>query len=157
MRGSWLKKTVGVSALCFAGPLMAAGPLDGIYQIEDFESWLSVHQSGSHVIVGEFFKISGTFSQALRNGQTYSTDVGSRWNLLSGDLVSGSNSLTIVGETQLGACFTNYRIDFGAPQLWMELVSMTTTPAGAAKGIDCPGEYAARTTKGTWYKIYKIF
>jgi hypothetical protein len=136
---------------------MAAGPLDGIYQVGSGEHWLTVHQTGNHVIVGQFFKSTGSHSVTLANGQRYNTNAAGRWYLLAGDLVPNSTSLTITGESNLGACTSTYRIDFGAPQLWMQWTGPITTPEGSVQSIDCASDYQTDTANGTWYKLTKIF
>ena len=157
MIASHLKKTLGLAALCFAGPLLAAGPLDGIYQVGTGEEWLSIHQTGNHLIVGRFFKTTGTNTVHMANGQDYTTSTGARWYLLSGDLAPDATSLNITGDSNLGACTSTYRLDFGASQIWMEWVAESTTPAGIEKGIDCPSDYRAATVNGTYRKVTKIY
>jgi hypothetical protein len=156
MRGSWFKKTLGLGALCLAGPLMAAGPLDGIYQFGDAEDWLSMHQNGNHVVVGSFFNVAGP-SYVTILGKQFQGNKAGIWELLGGDLAANGTSLTVSGESRYGACQATYFIDFSAPQIWVQWVSLTTTPAGAAQGIDCEGRYAAATVNGNWYKIKKIY
>jgi hypothetical protein len=136
---------------------MAAGPLDGIYQVGTGENWLTIHQTGNHVIVGQFFKTGGTHRVNMANGQQYTANTVGRWYLLAGDLAPNSTSVTITGESNLGACQSTYRIDFGGSQLWMQWLAQTTTPAGSLQGIDCQGDFATDTANGSWYKVTKIF
>ena len=147
MRDSWLKKSVGLAALCVAGPLMAAGPVDGIYQFGQAEDWLSMHQSGNHVIVGRFFKVKGTFNVTIM-GKQFMGGGGGVWDLLGGDFAANGTTLRVSGESKHGACLTTFLIDFSAPQVWLQWVSDTTTPAGAAQGIDYEGAYVASTPNG---------
>jgi len=160
MRGFSVRRFCGAVALFFAGQVHAAGPLDGIYQYYDWEEWLTIHQTGNHVVVGKFWKSTNTSTWNLRNGQKYSGSYPGYWTLMSGDLAaSNSTSVIIQGESQGGGCISTYRIDFGAPQIWMEWVAESQTPGGTQQGIDCVGNYLLSTNNGTttYWKLFKIF
>jgi hypothetical protein len=157
MRSSLFKKALGVAALFIAGSSMAAGPLDGIYQFGEYEDWWSIHQSGNHVVVGRFFNSNGGFSTTFNDGRTYKADKAGIWYLLGGDVDANGTSVTVSGESRAGACLVTYRFEFGAPQLWVQWASQTTTPAGKSQGIDCEADHTAGTVNGTWWKIRKIY
>lgn len=154
---SCLRGALGAAALCAAANAMAAGPLDGIYQVGTGEEWFSVHQEGNHVIVGRFFNGAGNFSVPLANGQLYTANKGGRWYLMAGDLAPGSTLLTFTGESSLGACLSTYRIDFGVTPMVVEWVSDITSNAGQSQGIDCPAAYQASTVSGRFRSVKKIY
>lgn len=149
-----LSRTVAVSlGLCLAGPAVAAGPFDGIYQLADTTEFYSVHQSGSQMIVGNFIVANGfQIGVLLSNGQQFNTPRLDFWNLFSGP-VSGSVA-QLQGEAVFGACSVLASASFSETGATLTIHSVNTTPAGATQGINCT---AVVPSVSSSYGLVKVF
>ena len=134
---------------------LAAGPWDGIYQTGPMD-YLSVHQNGSRLIVGQFTTLTpfGTGAN-IGDGQRFFPQRADVWDLLSGELNGASATLT--GEVSFGACHANYTISFHTGGAFIARNSFSNTEAGTAQGIDCPTLFRVLRSYGYGVDAVKVF
>lgn len=125
-----------LAILCTAGTVSAAGLFDGIYKDpRDDNSYVSVHQNGTRLIVTEYSTrpLSNTsVPTILGNFLPSRID---HWNLLSGT-ISG-NRASVAGEVEFGACFVGVNIGFDASSLVLAVSSASDTAIGVSQGLRC--------------------
>lgn len=125
-------------AVCFSTAALAAGPYDGIYNVPGTKEYLSVHQNGSWMIVGNFSTIpASNIVYYLGDGQQTMPTRMDKWDLFSGT-ISG-NSVTLVGEIAYGACSSQTGAVFNSSGVTVTQQYISTTALGIAQGVNCPG------------------
>lgn len=134
-----MKRVCIAAAALLAGQVFAAGQFDGIYQsAADSSLYLSVHASGSTLIVASFFS---DFTPPV---MVVSTDVGkiipkqlNTWELFQGTLNITTGAAVVSGEEVFNACKTSYNIAFSASSLTVNQNSAAATPLGVSQGANC--------------------
>jgi hypothetical protein len=146
-----------IALLC--GPSFAAGPYDGIYVISNFgqTQYLSAHTNGTTLIVAAFWTLpAANINFYLGDGQAFQPARLDVWDLYSGTMAG--NQVIISGESNFGACISNYFVVFDSTGASITRRGMSTTNYGASKGISCEAFYAtAVTTVGTAIRATKVF
>lgn len=134
---------------------LAAGPWDGIYQTGPMD-YLSVHQNGNTVIVGQFSTYPPLGSTVnIGDGQRFFPPRADVWDLLSGELNGASAALT--GEVSYGACHANYTISFRPGAAFVARKSFSNTEAGTAQGVDCAALFQVLRSYGAGVDAVKVF
>jgi hypothetical protein len=134
---------------------LAAGPWDGIYQTGPTD-YLSIHQNGNTVIVGQFSTFSSLgLNVDIGDGQRFFPQRADVWNLLSGEL--NGSSATLTGEVSYGACLANYTITFQPGAAFIARNYFSNTQAGAAQGIDCAALFQLLRSYGYGIDAVKVF
>lgn len=115
----------------------AAGPYDGIYNVPNTSEFLSVHQNGSHVIIGGFATVPATgIYYSLGDGQIFPPTRADNWELFSGD--SFGSTVVVTGETAFGACESDKLVVFTGSEAIVTQLYVRTTAIGFTFGINCP-------------------
>ena len=134
---------------------LAAGPWDGIYQTGPMD-YLSVHQNGNTVIVGQFSTVPPLGSIVnIGDGQRFFPPRADVWDLLSGELKGTSATLT--GEVSYGACHANYSISFRTGGAFIARNFFSNTEAGTAQGVDCDALFRVLRSYGAGIDAVKVF
>lgn len=143
--------------LMFATMAAAFGPYDGIYNAPGTQEYLSVHQSGSGLIVGYFTTIpASNVTFLLSDGQSFAPNRVDYWDLLSGT-ISG-NYAPVNGEVAYGACRSYWDVTFSGSSVSVTQSFIDTTQLGYSRGINCPAyqDYltSSRGYTRTYQKVY---
>ena len=153
-----LKKLfVSIFGLLFATWTAAIGIYDGIYNASGTQEYLSVHQSGSSMVVGYFTTIpASNITFLLGDGQSFAPSRVDYWDLLSGT-ISG-NYAPVNGEVAYGACKSYWDVVFSSASVAVTQTFIETTALGFNRGINCPAyqEFliSRRGYTRTYQKVY---
>ena len=151
------KLLISAFGLLFASLAAAVGPYDGIYNASGTQEYLSVHQSGSGLIVGYFTTIpASNITFLLGDGQSFAPNRVDYWDLLSGT-ISG-NYAPVNGEVAYGACRSYWDVVFSGSAVTVTQTYIDTTPLGYNRGINCPAYQdfliSTRGYSRTYQKVY---
>ena len=132
-----LVRLFGFVLSMFVGNALAAGQYDGIYNLPNTATYISVHQNGTRIIMGVFTTGTATnINFRLSDGQVVPGSRLDYWDLISGDLIG--NHVRLVGQTAFGGCETTMAANFITDSVMaLTQVSMRNTPQGSAAFIDC--------------------
>ena len=145
---------IALAAAAFsAGAANAAGPFDGIYQV-DPNNFFSVHQgtvSGTPRVFVSIFQSAKTApaTNAVVTIGTFRPELFSYWSLLGGGINAVTGVATVSGATDFGFCNSTYTIKLvnANNDLSYRLTSSTPTPLGTSQGFSCgqpiPADFTA--------------
>lgn len=131
------------AAVLSAGAANAAGPFDGIYQVNP-NFFFSVHQgtvSGKPRVFVSIFQSARTApaTNAVLTIGSFRPELLSYWELLGGDINAVTGVATVSGAVQFGFCDATYTIKLvnANNDLSYRLTSIAPTPLGTSQGYSC--------------------
>ncbi|MDD0813795.1 lectin like domain-containing protein [Curvibacter sp. HBC28] len=123
----------------------AAANYDGIYQSSsNSNSYLSVHQNGSSMIIANFNTVGAVAVPQSTVLGSYRPERQDIWDLYQGTL--SGNVGTLSGQLLFGACQTQVSAIFTSTTVQLNLSGLSATAAGAAQSVNCSSSVIPSST-----------